>query len=671
MRLHLLVLMSVLGGQAFGQAVCGNCHRDIAETWAKTGMANSFAPVTAAEEFRGLRYRHEASGDEFSFSTLNGLPALKREQTVFGGATGNVLEKAIAFRFGSGEHSRSYFGRDAGGNLVELPVSWYSEAGGIWRMSPGYDVAQHAGFSRKVNPQCLFCHSAYPEAGATQVQAVGIDCQRCHGNGAAHVANPTRATIVNPARLGAARRVEVCLQCHLETTNLPLPGEIIRYDRNVFSYQPGEPLSDYALYFDHKQGAGYDEKFEFSSAPYRLFKSACYRANPAALTCTTCHDPHGGDRSAAHYATVCKSCHPAERLARLKHPPGQDCVSCHMAQRRPTDAIHVTVTDHLISRSPQNSLPQVAVERNGNNAPPYRGEVVPYYPRDGAGVRDFELYRALAQVRDQANLAAGIPELTAAVDSHKATYAGACLALADALRLTGEMGKAAARYRQAIESAPNEWRAHYGLALALRGYDATNALRSLERALTLAPGEYLVYDAASGIRAGMGQNAEAMAILRKGLNLLPDSAELRNNLGAALLRAGSLKEAEAEFREAVRLRPELGAMRMNLASLLARTNRTEEANFEFEAAVRLAPDSAEIRSGYGAALAAQTRWGDARRELEAAIRLNPRLANTHNNLGTVLRQLGDEGGARSEFATALQLDPGLEAAKQNLNSLRR
>ena len=77
-----------------------------------------------------------------------------------------------------------------------------------------------------------------------------------------------RNAIVNPARLTSERRIEVCLQCHLETTTLRLPGSLVRYGRGVFSYQPGEPLGAYALYFDHAPGKGHDDKFEFVSAAY-------------------------------------------------------------------------------------------------------------------------------------------------------------------------------------------------------------------------------------------------------------------------------------------------------------------------------------------------------------------------------------------------------------------
>jgi tetratricopeptide (TPR) repeat protein len=672
------------------QNLCAECHRTIAETYKQTGMARSFGAIRAdnvADMIKSGNFRHGTSEEDFFVSERQAKAYLRRQQAGFDGAVSNVLEKSIDYWFGSGDHARSYFARDAAGRLYELPLTWYSESGGQWGMSPGYESARHAGFSRGMNQRCLFCHTAYPMASAAMRADTGsiatlpdqapegIDCQRCHGPGSAHIdaeRRGERGAIVNPARLSAERRIEVCLQCHLETTNLSLPGSLVRYGRSVFSYRPGEPLADYALYFDHEPGKGYDDKFEFSSAPYRLFKSACYRGSRA-LTCTTCHDPHRVQTDPAHYSQVCRSCH-ARRIRALvenrRHAESEDCVSCHMAKRRPTDAIHVTITDHLIRRIPDRDAPSI-VERNSANTPPYRGKVVLFYPPEiragSANSENAELYLALAQVKNQANLSQGIADLEKAIAKFRPARAEFYSDLGDAYRSSGQMTKAIALYREACSRDGGAWQGFHKLGMALDAAgDQDGASAALRRALVLAPDEPAVYEALAHVPTRQGHAQEAVSILRAGVRVCPESADLYNNLGAALLAAGDVAGAESALREAVRLRPELSAMQLNLANVLARNSHIAEARFSFERAIRLDPASAEAHSAYGTMLAATGDQIRARDEFRAALRLNPRLANTHNNLGTVLRQLDDTQGAVREYRTALTLESGLATAHYNL-----
>ena len=124
----------------------------------------------------------------------------RRWQIGFDGKETNVDEKQVDFVIGSGNHSLTYLHLTSRGALQVLPLSWYSEKGGYWDMSPGYDQPDFPGSVRPVHYECMFCHNAYPKipealehaanAEMTFLDPVpeGIDCQRCHGPGQRHVA---------------------------------------------------------------------------------------------------------------------------------------------------------------------------------------------------------------------------------------------------------------------------------------------------------------------------------------------------------------------------------------------------------------------------------------------------------------------------------------------------
>ena len=123
-------------------------------------MAQTFGIV---QEVTDAAYTHSASAETISVTHGDGAFRMERHQTGFDGSITNSLKASIDYRIGSGNHARSYFSRTSRNELVELPLSWYSEKGGYWAMSPGFDSSSHAGFSRKATYRCMFCHNAYQD----------------------------------------------------------------------------------------------------------------------------------------------------------------------------------------------------------------------------------------------------------------------------------------------------------------------------------------------------------------------------------------------------------------------------------------------------------------------------------------------------------------------------
>src|SRR5579863_4615101 len=191
-----------------GDASCLKCHRDSGETYEHTphrltsqlpttssvhgsfeSGSNSLIIVDSAQTTEpGLQFRMESNKD--------GL--FEVAQTGWGSDVYQRAER-IDLVTGSGARGQTYLTWQ-GDRLFELPISYWSD-GHRWINSPGYADGT-AEFSRPVNPACLECHATYIRALSTNPATnrydrrsliPGISCESCHGPGAAHAQQESRA----------------------------------------------------------------------------------------------------------------------------------------------------------------------------------------------------------------------------------------------------------------------------------------------------------------------------------------------------------------------------------------------------------------------------------------------------------------------------------------------
>ncbi len=644
-------------GEYVDSKICATCHREIAANYAQTGMARSFfrpGSTNRVEDYAEAEHYHALSDSHYAMTIRDGQYFQRRWQLDASGKEMNAEEVKIDYVMGSGNHARSYLHRTGRGMLVELPLGWYPDKGGEWGMVPGSDT-EHPQTRRFVSYKCMFCHNGYPNIPTDNEPAFlgdlpeGIDCQRCHGPGGEHVRNAGRGGIVNPAKLSPDRRMEVCTQCHLETTSGRIPAVLQRFDRGTFSYVAGQPLADFAISFDHAPGTGHEGKFEAVSSVYRLKQSRCFLESAGKLECATCHDPHKIPRGAEairQYSSVCLQCHTATHPAAMQASTA-DCITCHMPKRRVDDAPHVIMTDHLIQRhAPANALAEFA-ER-----PPeeYRGEVVPYYPSPLPNTPRNALYRAVAQVGLGNNVRSGLPELARLINEIHPQEAEFYMVLGDGWKMEGKPQEAAEAYKKALQIKPDLTRAMRALA----SVDEAHAEQILARAVQIAPD-----DPESWFRYGvLTSSAER---IQKAITLdpwLPDQSR----------RLAEINHSELALKDALRTDPFDDAAWDLGGRIMAEKGKFENAFFHFERAIKLRP-LAQYRYDYALALVRADRFDKAQNEARMAALADPSLFEAHELLGGLHARKKELAEAAQEYRAALALKPDLPSAEFKLGTV--
>ena len=355
-----------------GAESCRPCHGEAFETWSHSAHAGAMAqatPQTVKGDFVG-QTTHEFDGQTYRMFTKEGryfIEAPNRD--------GLMQTYPVVYTLGARQHE-NYLTRFPDGRLQMLPVyydlnqkRWFDAAEGtleIGRALGGDEFYFWANHGRTWNKQCFDCHASqmrknYDLRTDTYKSAVGdlsINCEACHGPGAAHVAF-WRASAEDPqlamqpeqslpdlSGLSSQQQVEACAQCH--ALKVPLRS----------GYVPGDDYWDYyeLSLIDTDDAFWPDGSAKKLAYPYLQFgNSACFLE--AGLTCTGCHATHGSSRRSELIADprgvgLCARCHPdiaADVNGHTHHKPtgpGGACQACHLPQQFRNQLV---MTDHRIA----------------------------------------------------------------------------------------------------------------------------------------------------------------------------------------------------------------------------------------------------------------------------------------------------------------------------------
>ncbi|MGH9148709.1 MAG: tetratricopeptide repeat protein, partial [Vicinamibacterales bacterium] len=237
---------------------------------------------------------------------------------------------------------------------------------------------------------------------------------------------------------------------------------------------------------------------------------------------------------------------------------------------------------------------------------------------------------------------------------------------------------AAAPLEKALQLEPRSPGALYGLGrVALARRDYAQAVKHLEGALALSPeASRIRYPLAMAYR-GLGNRQQAESnIKRRGAAeltwpdpLMEEVAGLLQNAAAYEIRGSDAldkrdwPEAVTQLRKAIELAPNNAFSRLNLGTALYLTGDSRGALEQFEAAVRLSPQFAKAHYGIGVLMEAEGRDDEAIKRFSAAVQYEAANVDARMSLGEALRRNGRLEEAMAQYEEVVKIDPGVSQAR--------
>lgn len=320
-----------------GSAVCASCHKDIYESNIKTAHYLDSRP--AAKEF--IKGSFTPRKNSFVYNKFMKVSLEQRNDSFFQDAYINDIEyqsESFDIVIGSGRKGQTYlYWND--NKLFELPVSYYTNLNS-WCNSPGFPD-NFIKFDRQIPAQCLECHGTYAKADTTdngqtfydRTQIMyGIDCERCHGPAADHVAyqqqhpeDKMAKYIISIKKLDRQQRLDGCALCH-SGFRVPI--------KPAFNFTIGDTLDNYSHV---RYNTDSTSTLDVHGNQYGLLTaSKCFKMSRQ-LDCVSCHNPHVNEANSPKiFSQRCIACHAKTTHTSFSLPAStrvllaDNCIDCHM-----------------------------------------------------------------------------------------------------------------------------------------------------------------------------------------------------------------------------------------------------------------------------------------------------------------------------------------------------
>jgi tetratricopeptide (TPR) repeat protein len=182
------------------------------------------------------------------------------------------------------------------------------------------------------------------------------------------------------------------------------------------------------------------------------------------------------------------------------------------------------------------------------------------------------------------------------------------------------------------------------------------AASELEKLLPFAPRSYELHELLGMVYASLSENDKAIGHLKTAVEIKPELAAARINLGATLVRAGKPAWGAEQFQKAVSLEPKNYDANHNLAELYLQAGKIAQAQPYLQQAQQIRPDAYD--NGYDLAMAdfMLDKRAEARQVVDALVKVKD-TGELRNLLGHIDERDGKFIEAANDYEAAAHLDP--------------